>query len=186
MRDKTPHAVWHAMHLVEISKAMANINSNGIRIIFDIYTPTELDKSTTEILNQNGCTLHAPVAKDQVRAIQRDADIVVFVESLDKKHRFDARLSFSTKLTDYFASGKCIFAIGDKAIAPIKYLETYNCAVTCTDYSQVEQKLRDLVNHPEAIVDYGRRAFEIGRENHEESKVRETFIKTICRASKKQ
>ncbi len=178
--------IGRSTSLVEISKAMANINSNGIRIIFDIYTPTELDKSTTEILNQNGCTLHAPVAKDQVRAIQRDADIVVFVESLDKKHRFDARLSFSTKLTDYFASGKCIFAIGDKAIAPIKYLETYNCAVTCTDYSQVEQKLRDLVNHPEAIVDYGRRAFEIGRENHEESKVRETFIKTICRASKKQ
>lgn len=178
--------IGRAASLVEISKSMANINSNGIRIIFDIYTPTELDKSTTEILNQNGCTMHAPVPKEQVKALQQQADIVVFVESLEKKHRFDARLSFSTKLTDYFASGKCIFAIGDRAIAPIQYLEMYSCAVTCTDYSQVEQKLRDLVNHPEAIVDYGRRAFEIGRENHEESKVRETFIKTICRASKKQ
>ena len=50
---------------------------------------------------------------EEARAeIQENADVVVFVESLEKEHRLVARLSFSTKLTDYFASGKCIFALG--------------------------------------------------------------------------
>lgn len=178
--------IRRAASLVEISKAMGNINKDKTKIVFDIYTPTELDKKTSAILNQNGCVLHQPVSKEQVKVLQQGADIVVFVESLEKKHRFDARLSFSTKLTDYFASGKCIFAIGDKEIAPIRYLNQYECAVTCSDYGDVESCLDRLVSHPALITEYGKRAFEIGRENHEESKVKETFISTLCRAACKK
>ena len=140
-------------------------------------------EAVTMLLNSNGCTKHAPVTKDKVAQIQREADIVVFVESLEKEHRYDARLSFSTKLTDYFASGKCIFAIGDKAIAPIQYLEEYDCAITCSDYNDVEGQLRKLIDNPDKITEYGRKAFETGRLNHEESKVKETFVSTLCKAA---
>ena len=143
-----------------------------------------LDHETTKMLNINGCTKHAPVPKEQVAQIQKDADIVVFVESLEKDHRYDARLSFSTKLTDYFASGKCIFAIGDKIIAPIQYLEEYDCAVVSTDYSEVERQLRKLIDNPEQITEYGRKSFETGRMNHEENKVKKIFVDTLCKAAK--
>ena len=135
------------------------------------------------MLNSNGCTMHAPVPKEQVAQIQKDADIVVFVESLEREHRYDARLSFSTKLTDYFASGKCIFAIGDKIIAPIQYLEEYDCAIVSTDYSQVEGQLCKLIDNPAMITEYGRKAFETGRMNHEECKVKKTFVDTLCKAA---
>ena len=176
--------IGRATSLVEISKAMANINRDGLKVTLDIYTPTKLDNETTRILNSNGSKLHDPVAKQAVNAIQQDADIVIFVESLEKKHRYDARLSFSTKLTDYFASGKCIFAIGDKDIAPIQYLRQYECAVTCNSYNQIEEALNNLLSNPELIKEYGRRAFETGRINHEESKVKDTFISTIIKAAK--
>lgn len=169
--------------LVAISNAMANINKEGMRVIFDIYTPTMLNDRTTKILNSNGCTKHAPVPKQQVGELQRNADIVVFVESLEKEHRYDARLSFSTKLTDYFASGKCIFAIGDNGIAPIQYLQEYDCAVVATDYSHIEKQLLQLIDNPEKIVEYGRKAFETGKQNHEGSKVKKTFIDTLIKAS---
>lgn len=175
--------IGRAASLVEISKALGEINANRKRVVFDIYTPTVLDKKTTDILNSNGCTLHKPVSKEEVAKIQKEADIVVFVESLEKEHRYDARLSFSTKLTDYFASGKCIFAIGDKDIAPIKYLQQYDCAVTCTSYNDVKSQLRTLIDTPGLISKYGKRAFDTGMQNHEESKVKETFISTICRAA---
>lgn len=175
--------IGRATSLLNISNALAKINENEIKMIFDIYTSTVLDDKTTKILNSNGCIMHLPVPKDEVIKIQRDADIVVFVESLEKEHRYDARLSFSTKLTDYFASGKCIFAIGDKTIAPIQYLEEYDCAIISTDYSQIEGQLRKLIDHPEMIIEYGRKAFEIGKMNHEESKVKQTFIETLCKAA---
>lgn len=177
--------IGRASSLAAISRAMADINRDELKIIFDIYTPTVLDKQTTDLLNSNGCVLHPPVPLCEVKEIQKDADIVVFVESLDKKHRFDARLSFSTKLTDYFASGKCIFAVGDKGIAPIQYLKQYDCAVISTDYDQIIKQLKKLVADFSLITEYGRKAFETGRLNHEESKVKETFISTITRAAKK-
>lgn len=175
--------IGRAASLAAISRALKEINKDEIKATLDIYTPTELDKKTTELLNSYGCTKHSPVPKGQVAQIQRDADIVIFVESLEKEHKYDARLSFSTKLTDYFASGKCIFAIGDKAIAPIQYLEEYDCAITCSDYSLVEQKLRMLIDNPSKITEYGKKAFDTGRMNHEESKVKETFITTLCKAA---
>ena len=177
--------IGRAYSLVAISKAMEDINKDGIKITLDIYTPTALDKQITKLLNSNGCSLHPPVPLHEVKKIQKEADIVVFVESLEKKHKFDARLSFSTKLTDYFASGKCIFAIGDKAIAPIQYLTQNDCAVICTAYDQIGGRLKKLVNNPNLIIDYGYKAFETGRLNHEESKVKDTFISTICRAAQK-
>ncbi len=176
--------IGRAASLVEISKALAKINKDGLKVTLDIYTPTMLDHETTKMLNINGCTKHAPVPKEQVAQIQKDADIVVFVESLEKEHRYDARLSFSTKLTDYFASGKCIFAIGDKIIAPIQYLEEYDCAVVSTDYSEVERQLRKLIDNPELITEYGRKSFETGRMNHEENKVKKIFVDTLCKAAK--
>ncbi|WP_458408815.1 hypothetical protein [Bacteroides congonensis] len=176
--------IGRAASLVEISKALAKINKDGLKVTLDIYTPTMLDHETTKMLNINGCTKHAPVPKEQVAQIQKDADIVVFVESLEKDHRYDARLSFSTKLTDYFASGKCIFAIGDKIIAPIQYLEEYDCAVVSTDYSEVERQLRKLIDNPEQITEYGRKSFETGRMNHEENKVKKIFVDTLCKAAK--
>ena len=192
--DRKPHTpirmvytgnllIGRAASLAAISRAMKEINKDCLKVTLDIYTPTELDTATTELLNSNGCTKHAPVPKYKVAQIQREADIVVFVESLDKKHKYDARLSFSTKLTDYFASGKCIFAIGDKAIAPIQYLEEYECAITCSNYSLVEQKLRNLINSPKKIIEYGQKAFDTGKMNHEEKKVKETFVRTLCKAA---
>lgn len=175
--------IGRAASLVEISKAMARINEFVIRVTLDIYTPTVLNAKISRVLNSNGCTIHKPVSKEKVSQIQKEADIVVFVESLEKEHRYDARLSFSTKLTDYFASGKCIFAIGDKKIAPIQYLEEYDCAIVTTDYNKVEENLRNLIDNPFLITEYGRKAFETGRRNHEESKVRNTFVNTMCKAA---
>lgn len=177
--------IGRASSLIAISKALANINKDGIKIEMDIYSPTVLDEETMAFLNRNGCYYHGAVPKSEVTAIQRNADIVVFVESLEKEHRYAARLSFSTKLTDYFASGKCIFAIGDKVIAPIEYLAENNAALICTDYPSIEKKLREIVVSPELISIYGKKAFDCGKKNHEQSFVRQTFIDTLCRAAEK-
>lgn len=175
--------IGRASSLAAISKAMAEINKESERITLDIYSPTELDEKTMKLLNSNGCHHHGNVPHDKIAEIQSSADVVIFVESLEKKHRYDARLSFSTKLTDYFKSGKCIYAIGDETIAPIVYLRENDAAIISTDYSEIEKNLRKLVDCPELLNECGRNAFECGKRNHSEPVVKETFISTFLRAA---
>ena len=172
--------------LAAISKALANINRNGLKITLDIYSPTELDPKTMKLLNSNGCTFHPPVPKQEVEAIQQNADVVVFVESLEKAHRYAARLSFSTKLTDYFKSGKCIFAIGDATIAPVEYLRENDAAIIANEYSEIEDRLLELAQNPDLIREYGKKAFECGRKNHSKEIVKQRLIETISRAAGKK
>lgn len=175
--------IGRAASLVAISKAMKNINKDGERVTLDIYSPNVMDDKTMAYLDSNGCHFKGRVNKNEVAAIQDAADIVVFVESLEKQHRLAARLSFSTKLTDYFRSGKCIFAIGDKRIAPIEYLKENDAAIISNEYSEIEHQLSELLDHPEKISEYGKKAFDCGKRNHNEEKVKETFIGTFIKAA---
>lgn len=176
--------IGRAVSLVEISKAMANINKDGERVTFNIYSATVLDEKTLSCLNSNGCHFRGRVPKSEVDGIQESADIVVFAESLEKKHRMDARLSFSTKLTDYFKNGKCIFAIGDKSIAPIIYLRDNDCAIIANEYSEIEERLRSMIDNPDMIGEYARKAYECGMKNHNAKDIEKVFVETFVKATK--
>lgn len=171
--------------LVAISKALEKINENGEKITLDIFSTTVPDDKTLKMLNSNGCHFRGRVPKSEVDGIQESADVVIFVESLEKEHRMDARLSFSTKLTDYFKNGKCIFAIGDKEIAPIIYLRENDCAVIANEYSEIEERLRSLIDDPEKIKAYSRKAFDCGMKNHNAKDIEEIFVSAFVRAANK-
>ena len=107
------------------------------------------------------------------------------VESLEKKFRNTARLSFSTKITDYLRSGKCIFAIGDKDIAPIDYFNRYDSAVTASSYEQISEKVTELVNTPDLVLEYAKKAYDCGVEHHERGRMDRVLIHTIVQANLK-
>lgn len=118
--------------LAAIAETFQKINRNGVRITLDIYTTDSLTDEQNKLLNRNGCSVKGALTLEQVKIVQKEADTLVFVESLEEKFKNTARLSFSTKITDYLRSGKCIFAIGDKDIAPIDYFSRYDSAITAT------------------------------------------------------
>lgn len=174
--------IGRASSLVEISKAMGEINKKDKIIEFEIYSPTVLDEKTMDLLNSNGCSFKGSVPKSQVDEIQKSADIVVFAESLEKEHRLDARLSFSTKLTDYFKNGKCIFAIGDKTIAPIEYLLDNDCAIIANEYDEIAPQLKMIIDNPQIIRDYSKKAYDCGEKNHNEKDIKRVFLDTFVKA----
>ena len=177
--------IGRADSLVDISLAMKKINEGGEKVTLDIYTTTKLDEKTEKILNSNGCHLRGSIPKSEVDRVQSEADAVIFVESLKKAHRFDARLSFSTKLTDYFKNGKCIFAVGDARIAPIIYLNDNDAAITATSREEIGNKLTELIASPDKIREYAHRAYECGERNHNSNDVKETFVNTFIKAYEK-
>lgn len=168
--------------LAAIAKALGDINKNGVKVELDIYTTDSLTDEQDKALNRNGCCVKGALTLDQVKEVQKKADILVFVESLEEKYKYTARLSFSTKITDYLRSGKCIFAIGDKEIAPIDYFNRYDSAVTASTYEEIAVKLKELLSNPERVKDYARKGYICGVEHHERSKMDELLINTITEA----
>ena len=120
--------------LAAIAEALGEINKDKTKIELDIYTTDTPNEKQSKLLNRNGCSVKGSLTLDQVHTVQKQADILLFVVSLDKKYKNAARLSFSTKITDYLKSGKCIFAVGDKDIAPIDYFNKYDSAITASTY----------------------------------------------------
>ena len=68
------------------------------------------------------------------------------VESFKNKYKNIARLSYSTKISDYLYSGKCIFVYGPKDIAPIDFFIKNNAGIVASDSNELKMKLNDLLN----------------------------------------
>lgn len=167
------------LSLAKIAEALGDINKNETKVELDIYTTDTLTEEQKIKLNRNGCSVKGALTLDEVQAVQKQADILVFVESLEKKFRYTARLSFSTKITDYLKNGKCIFAIGDEDIAPIDYFKRYDSAITATSYEQISEQLKKIVDNTEIISQYSKKAYECGKENHNAELMNKRLVDTI-------
>lgn len=158
--------------LVSIINELA-VSDNEIKI--QLYTNTELNEKMRAKLTKSGvCELKTFVPQSQVFEIQQNADVLLFVESLSGDNLL-ARLSFSTKLTDYFSAGKCILAIGNNELAPIEYLKEENAGIVCTNKEEIIKAINMLVNSPNIINDYALKAYECGHRNHDMRHISEIF-----------
>jgi hypothetical protein len=157
--------------LSAIADALGAINANGLKITLDIYTTDIPDKKQSLLLNRNGCEIKGALDLNEVKKVQQEADILVFAESITHSGSSIARLSFSSKITDYLKSGRCIFAVGAKDIAPIDYFIRNDAAVVCNSEREIAVMLDELIDNPAKIIDYGRKAFECGRKNHEKTMI---------------
>ena len=165
--------------LARVIKAAENINRDGIKIKFDIYTSTVLSDEIKNQLNCDYCAVHNAVPQEEVFEIQRNSDLMLFVEDIDGKDARVARLSFSTKITDYLSSGKCIFAVGYKETAPMQYFIKNDAAIVASSDKEIEEKLEMFVNNPDLLVQYAENARITGIENHSEEKILNTFDMVI-------
>lgn len=154
--------------LVKVAQTVKSVNDSGAGHAFlKVFSQTELDNSQRKrLLVPGACQLFPAVPYADLVRVYDSADIVLFVESLEEKNKYIARLSFSTKLTDYLASGRCIFAIGAEDIAPMEYLSAAGIGVVCNSQEEIEDKLTDLLLHQELIYKYARDSSEFGKLNH--------------------
>ena len=166
-------------------RAIREVNTDYERFHLSIYTNSEVKASEKKEYNMAGVSqLHPGVSKEEVVALQAQADVLLFVEALRGKYRNAARLSFSTKLTDYFAAGKCILAIAPSDIAPTEYLVYRDAALVADSYEEIVLLLKKISENPEIIQEYGKKALDCGIQYHEKKKVLSTFVETVRNAVK--
>lgn len=174
-RDKT---------VLKIVDALKRINADGPKIQLYIYSHVHLPEKLRKKLNVDGTSYFmGAVTNSEVANIQKSADMVLFVEAIDPINKNRARLSFSTKLTDYFKSGKCIFAAGNRDVAPIDYLVDNDCAVVAGDEDEIFQKLNSIANNPAILNLYGKRAFDVGIQKHSKETMDQIFYSSLVNAA---
>ncbi|MCM1141032.1 MAG: glycosyltransferase [Muribaculum sp.] len=152
--------------IVEIVQSIQEINKSGQKVILDIYTQTALSAEMRKKIDIPGCcVLHEPIPQSEVIKLQKEADVLLFVESLSDKD-LTARLSFSTKLTDYFAAGKCIWAVGNEDLGPIDYIKRKDAGLVSTNVESIKGTLNQIVSDKTVIPEYAEKAFQCGIMNH--------------------
>lgn len=153
--------------LSSVIKALDEINANGPRIVLNVYTKNLIPKHLKKVVAESkSVDLKEAVPYSKVPQVISENDVLLFMESLDPRYNRDARLSFSTKITDYMASNRCIFAVGPEDCAPLEYFRDNNCAIIAQDQEQIKDGLQKLLS-VETINNYSFNAYNVGRANHD-------------------
>lgn len=165
--------------LALVADAVKAVNKDGQKVVLDIYTPTPLSSKMKARLDVPGsCNLKGFIPQSEVFKEQEKADVLLFVESFSSRNLI-ARLSFSTKITDYLSVGKCIWAIGNEDLAPIDYLASEDAAMVSTRPEKILHTLRKMVGQSDIISSYAQKAYDCGCRNHNPDMIQETLIAAL-------
>jgi len=161
--------------IAEIVDALKIINQNGTKALLQVYTNTELSQEMQlKVCVKECCEIKGFIPQNEVIKIQKEADVLLYAEDLSDTN-LTARLSFSTKMTDYLASGNCIWAVGNKDLAPIEYIKEEAAGIVSIDKESVLDALRVITENPEILKKYAEKARECGIQKHDKEIIIRTF-----------
>ncbi len=162
-----------------IVDAIRIVNKDNQRVFLDVYSGTPLSSRILKKIYVPGvCNFKGFVPQKEVLKEQQKADVLLFVESLSKQD-MSARLSFSTKITDYLSAGKCIWAVGNSDLAPIDYLREEDAAIVSSSKESILACLKSIIDNKETIPTYARKAHDCGIRNHNQQDIHTRFMNAI-------
>lgn len=172
---------WRSLAL--IARALAEMNRDRALAELSIYTSTPLTTSMRQQLAIPGSSrVFGSVTAEEAATLQREGDILVHVEGLDLASRLRVHQSFSTKIVEYLACARCILAVGPRGVASMEYLISNDAGLVASSYNEVSTTLARLVRDPRLRMEYGVKAWESGRRNHNRRQVQErlsTQLKSV-------
>lgn len=157
--------------LLKVVNALKLVNKEKIFFQLDIYTKTQLSEKQKDCLNCDFCTVHNSIPQSEVLTLQEQADLLLFLEDIDGPDAKTARLSFSTKITDYLSSGRCIFAVGCMDTAPMQYFKDNEAAIIATTQLDMVDKFQEILENKKILCEFAKRACECGIKNHKKENV---------------
>lgn len=168
--------------LVLVAQAIKDINENSTKIQLNIYTSGLTTKRMNKDLNIEGSSqLLGAIPYEKVKKTLKDSDIVLHVESFNKKEIRKTRLSFSTKLVDCMESGSCLLAIGPEETASIRLLKELNIAqvVTTNKKECVSKLLIEMLDDFSMITNTSKKMNQFAIKSHSLDSLESNFYKAL-------
>ena len=160
-------------------KILANAIQKYDRLRLNVYTNSFISEKDKKYLDGCNVILHPAVSQGEVLALQSEADVLLFVESIDKGNKI-ARLSFSTKITDYYSAGRCILAIGNLDSASMELFKENDSAVIAENEDQIYAAINVIVDYHKRLY-YAEKAYSTGLKNHSVSAIEQKFYSVLLR-----
>lgn len=170
--------------LGRMAEAINEINKNGKKAEMFVYSMSPKTETMVKTLEHGDSHLMPSVDNKDVLSTMKSADVLVHVEPTTLKDRLFFRLSFSTKLVDYFYNARCILALGGKT-GSIRYLQDNNAAIVETDVRKIKEQIERLVNHPNLVKEYAEKAWKCGLRNHQIKTIQDGIYSDFCNVIQK-
>lgn len=169
--------------LLLLSSIIEDMNKN---IELEIYTLSNINYIIRQKFKKFKKTkIKGSISSKELYNIRPDYDILVHVESFNKKNKIITRLSISTKISEYLASKRAILAIGPNNIASILYLKRIKAAeiVTVLDKKKIKESIIKLLD-VEYRNDLAKNGYSAAIKNHDITKVADDIVKIMKEAIK--
>jgi hypothetical protein len=157
-------------------------NEEGFSAELSTYSLVEPEKRELLLLNRPPFSyFKGALNTDELNAVFTHSDVLVHVEAFDRKNRHITRLSTSTKIPEYLASGRCIFAVGPNDVSSMQYLAGYDLGVTVmsNNKSKIKLALRDIIINSEKRIKYAEKGKIIAEVKHNADKTAESIYQII-------
>lgn len=116
----------------------------------------------------NAIEFKGALNSEELVELRNKTDILVHVESFDKKNKKITRLSVSTKIPEYILSKRCILSIGPKDIASIEYIKDNNLGMVISNRRAKRWKndIAKIINDKKLRMEYIEKAYYKAKQNH--------------------
>lgn len=168
---------WQTLSL--LAKAIEEVCKGQIEFELSIYTGTALSKEMERSLNTRSSSVKGAVPFNEVKKIMKEVDIVLHVESFDKKNILKTKYSFSTKITDCIESGNCVMGIGPSEIASINFLKKSESALVANSYGEIVFHLQKISLDYKIINYYKIKMYEFSKDLFDINYIQEKMYKEI-------
>ena len=165
--------------LETIVKLAHNMKHHGFNFrVYSMMKPSK--RQYRKIKSASNLQFMGGVINEEFDIAVSKADILLHVESFRRRQKHITRLSLSTKIPEYLASGKTVLACGPSDIASIDYLLSTYTAVVITklgsrNVEKAVAELRDTM-HRKRMIDC---ALKTARDNHDVETIREHLTAAI-------
>jgi len=168
--------------LLEIRAALMEAQKAGCQVRCNIYTHKHDVERYKHVLHLPPVmTVEGTLCHDEVEAIQRESDCLIYIESFARWQKLFTRYSISSKIPEYLSVGRPVLVYGPEGIASIEQLRSYKCGeiVTSRNKDDLARAIINISNSPELREKYGKNALAACFSYHEASTQRENFRKYI-------
>lgn len=156
--------------LLLLGKTLKDFNNEeATKVNLNIYTGQTIDKNIWDTLNENpNINFRGAVTEKEIIEEMQKYDVLLHVESFDKEMISKTRLSISTKIPEYLASGRVILGVGPAELSSIKYLDNlkFPFIVDKLDKDILENKLKEMILQKENFNNIGLKGIKIAKSNH--------------------
>lgn len=164
--------------IAKFCEYLEDINRDGKKAVLKVYSASPLSDKEIDAINiPDTSYFMGKTSESEVQKLQGDADILLHIEPFTLKGSLLCRLSFSTKLVDYFNKKKCIFAVGHSRCSSMKYLKRNDASIVCESYGEMAEALKKVLESPDMVEEYAKKAWDCGSRNHRIEDIQKGLIK---------